>query len=124
VHAQHLYDDVELTLPREADSWLGMTRGHMWTGIFGPILLSNAAPGRRAWLYEYFKEFPYNVPELHAVRTESHLYAEYQGRKPPELFDVVRDPREMRNLMGTSEGEQLLPGLKKMLEGLKAGKRF
>jgi N-acetylglucosamine-6-sulfatase len=91
---------------------------------FLPILLSGEAPGRKAWLYEYFKEFPYNVPELHAVRTENHLYAEYQGRKSPELFDVIRDPREQHNLMGTPEGEKLLPELKEMLEGLKAGKRY
>jgi N-acetylglucosamine-6-sulfatase len=234
----HLYDDVEIALPREADSWLSMTRGHLWTGIFGPlehhirnycealvaldrqigrvlakldemgiaddtivvyagdngyfwgehrlldkrwpyeesiripflvryprlvkdpgrtaeqmvlnidlapsllemagvpipertdgesfrpILSSASAPGRKAWLYEYFKEFPYNVPRLEAVRTETHLYAEYQGGRPPDLFDVVNDPREKHNLMGTAEGERLLSELKEMLEGLRAGRRY
>lgn len=234
----HLYDDVDLNLPNEADSWLGMTRGHMWTGIFGPmehhvrnycealvaldqqigrvlnkldemgiadntivvyagdngyywgehrlvdkrwpyeeamripfivrnpmmindpgrtadqmianidlapsllemvglsvpdnidgesfapILQSASTPGRKAWLYEYFKEFPYNVPPLNAVRTETHMYVEYEGRRKPELFDIINDPREKNNLMGTPEGEKLLPELKRMLEELKQGKKL
>jgi N-acetylglucosamine-6-sulfatase len=234
----HLYDDVEMKLPEEADTWLGMTRGHMWTGIFGPVqyhmrnycealvaldrqigrvldkldemgvadntvvvyagdngyfwgehrlvdkrwpyeesiripfivrypslvnnpgrkadqmvlnidlapslldlagvpipentdgesfapILQNAsAPGRKAWLYEYFKEFPYNTPRLNAVRTETHMYAEYEGGRRPELYDIVDDPRQKRNLMGSPEGDRMLPELKEMLEGLKAGKRY
>jgi len=234
----HLYDDIEMKLPEEADTWLGMTRGHMWTGIFGPmqyhvrnycealvaldqqigrvldkldemgvaddtiivyagdngyfwgehrlvdkrwayeeamripfivryprlvkepgrkadqmilnidlapsllamagvpirdgtdgesfvpILQDASAPGRKAWLYEYFKEFPYNTPPLNAVRTETHAYVEYEGRRPPELYDVVNDPKQKNNLIGTAEAESLLPDLKEMLEGLKAGKRY
>jgi arylsulfatase A-like enzyme len=234
----HLYDDIEMKLPEEADTWLGMTRGHMWTGIFGPmqyhvrnycealvaldrqigrvldkldemgiadntvvvyagdngyfwgehrlvdkrwpyeealripfivrypqlvnnpgrkadqmilnidlapslltlagvpvrentdgesfvpILQDASAPGRKAWLYEYFKEFPYNTPPLNAVRTETHIYTEYESRRRPELFDIVNDPRQQRNLMGTPEGDRLLPEMKEMLEGLKAGKRY
>ncbi len=234
----HLYDHAEIVLPEEADSWLSVTRGHIWTGIFGPlehhirnycealvaldqqigrvlakldemgiaddtivvyagdngyfwgehrlvdkrwpyeesiripfivryprlvkdpgrtasqmvlnidlapslldmagatipknvdgesfepILSSALAPGREAWLYEYFKEFPYNVPRLEAVRTETHLYAEYEGGRPPELFDVLNDPRELHNLVGTAEGKRLLPKLGEMLEGLRAGQRY
>ena len=234
----HLYDDVKMKLPKEADTWLGMTRGHMWTGIFGPvehhmrnycealvaldrqigrvldkldemgvaddtivvyagdngyfwgehrlvdkrwpyeesiriplivrypkavsdpgrktdqmvlnidlapsllslagvqvpentdgesflpILQSASAPGRKAWLYEYFKEFPYNAPDLNAVRTDTHIYVEYEGGRPPELFDIVEDPRQKRNLMGAAEEDRLLPELKEMLEGLKAGKKY
>jgi N-acetylglucosamine-6-sulfatase len=234
----HMYDDIEMKLPPEADTWLGMTRGHMWTGIFGPVqyhmrnycealvaldrqigrvldkldemgiadntvvvyagdngyfwgehrlvdkrwpfeealripfivrypqLVNNpgrkadqmvlnidlapsllamagvparentdgvsfvpilrdaAVPGRKAWLYEYFKEFPYNTPPLKAVRTETHIYTEYESRRRPELFDIVNDPRQKHNLMGTPEGDKLLPELEEMLEGLKAGKRY
>jgi N-acetylglucosamine-6-sulfatase len=235
---KHLYDNVELKLPEEADSWFGMTRGHLWTGIFGPyeyhvrnycealvaldrqigrildkldemgiadntiivyagdngyfwgehrlvdkrwayeesiripfivryrgmvnepgrtadqmvlnidlapslltmagvpapgnmdgesiapILLSGSAPGREAWLYEYYKEFPYNAPPLNAVRTKSHIYIEYEGGRLPELYDIVNDPREMHNLMNDPASAQLVPQLKEMLEGLKQGKRY
>ena len=89
-----------------------------------PILQDASTPGRKAWLYEYFKEFPYNTPPLKAVRTETHMYAEYESRRRPELFDIIKDPRQKSNLIGTPDGDRLLPELKEMLEGLKAGKRY
>jgi N-acetylglucosamine-6-sulfatase len=88
------------------------------------ILLNDSASGRKAWLYEYFKEFPYNVPEHGAVRTETNIYIEYSGTRPNELYDVVNDPRQMNNLIATPEGERLQPELKRMLEALKSGKRL
>jgi len=232
---KHLYDDAPLKLPDEADQWVGMTRGGMFTGIFGPIehhirnycealvamdqqigrvlakldemgiaddtivvyagdngyfwgehrlvdkrwpyeeairipfivryptlirepgrhaeqmalnidlaptlleaaglpvpenmdgdslapiLLSGSAAGRKAWLYEYFKEFPYNVPENTAVRTDTHIYIEYVGGRLPELFDVAKDPKQKHNIIDTPEGQALLPELKTMLEDLKTG---
>ncbi len=232
---KHLYDDVELPMPDEADSWITMTKGNMFTGLFGPlerhwenycealvamdqqigrvldkleemgvaentivvyagdngyfwgehrlvdkrwpyeesiripfivrypeaikdpgrradqmvlnidlapslldmagvpipenmegdsflpILESASTPGRKAWLYEYFKEVPYNVPEHFAVRTDTHIYVEYQGKARAQLFDIVHDPREMNNLIDTPEGNRLQPELKRMLEDLKAG---
>ena len=91
---------------------------------FLPVLRSADASGRKAWLYEYFKDFPYNVPGLHAVRTNTHIYIEYQGRRPPELYDLVRNPRQEQNLIGTAEGDRLRPELKGMLEDLKRGERL
>jgi len=89
-----------------------------------PILKNPDASWRKAWLYEYFKDYPYQVPEMFAVRTDRHKYIEYQGRKKAELFDIAKDPREMQNLMNTPEGERIQPGLKKMLEDLKQGGRL
>ena len=91
---------------------------------FLPVLRSSAAPGRKAWLYEYYREFPYRVPAMHGVRTDTHIYIEYEGGRRPELYDVVKDPREKQNLIGTPEGDRLLPGLKGMLEDLKEGERL
>lgn len=87
---------------------------------YAPILAAPHVEGRAAWLYEYFQEFPYNVPEHFAVRTPTHLYAEYKGRRPPELFDVVADPRELHNLMGTPQGDTLQPDLQRQLHELMA----
>jgi len=70
-------------------------------------------------MYEYFKDFFYKVPEIKAVRTNTHIYIEYSGRKPPELFDIVNDPRQRNNIIHTPAAKQLLPELKKMLEDLK-----
>jgi len=85
----------------------------------GEILLDPSTPGRDAWLYEYFRDYPYNVPAHFAVRTRTHKYIEYQTGRGPELYDLVRDPREKNNLIGTPEGEKLRPRLKSMLEDLK-----
>jgi N-acetylglucosamine-6-sulfatase len=85
-----------------------------------PILESSSAQGRRAWLYEYFKDFPYNVPPILAVRTETHIYIEYGSRRPPELFDLIKDPRPMENLAGSPEGARYMPALKEMLKNLAA----
>ncbi|MBW1846471.1 MAG: sulfatase-like hydrolase/transferase [Deltaproteobacteria bacterium] len=89
---------------------------------FTPILKNNSTPWRKAWLYEYFKEFPYQVPEMNAVRTERYKYIEYKGKESTDLFDIINDPNEKMNLINTAEGQKLIPELKKMLEDLKEGK--
>lgn len=86
-----------------------------------PVLKDRNAPGRKAWLYEYFKDFPYNVPELKAVRTDRYKYVKYEGKRPDELFDLKNDPREKHNLMGTEEGKKVLPLLASMLDDLNKG---
>jgi N-acetylglucosamine-6-sulfatase len=91
---------------------------------FVPILRSASAPGRKAWLYEYFRDFPYRMPTMHGVRTETHMYIEYDGRRKPELYDVSTDPRQLRNIMGTAEGSTLSEEMKKMLMDLKSGKSY
>jgi N-acetylglucosamine-6-sulfatase len=89
-----------------------------------PLLRGIRAPWRKAWLYEYFKDFPYQVPEMKAVRTDRYKYIKYQGRKPAELFDIISDPREKKNLINTPEGRRILPQLKEVLEDLKEGKQL
>ena len=88
-----------------------------------PVLKNREAPGRDAWLYEYFKDFPYNVPEFRAVRTKRHKLVHYEGKRPDELFDLREDPREMKNLIGTPEGEQVRAGLAQRLKELTKGGR-
>jgi len=97
---------------------------HMQGKSFVPILKSASAQGRKAWLYEYSKDFPYNTPGIEGVRTDTHIYIEYSSKRPPELYDVVKDPRQQRNLIDTEEGKRLLPEMKKMLGDLKKGKKF
>ena len=86
-----------------------------------PILKSTEAAGRKAILYEYFRDYPYRVPPHCAVRTHTHKYIEFEIGRQPELYDILSDPGERKNLMGTPEGEKVLPELKGMLETLKSG---
>ena len=78
--------------------WAGVT----WGGEGGPQgrslapLLAGSAAAQGAWredfLYEYFLDFPYNVPAMTASRTNEWLYIEFESEDPPQLFDVVADP--------------------------------
>ncbi len=83
---------------------------------FGPILANKKIRLRDSIHLEHFKDFPYNVPEWDAVRTDRYLYVEYQGQRGTELFDVQKDPRTMRDIRATREGKSVLPGLQDMMK--------
>jgi N-acetylglucosamine-6-sulfatase len=54
-----------------------------------------------------------------AVRTERHKYIHYlELPGMDELYDLEADPFERNNLIGTEEGERLLPGLQAELARL------
>lgn len=90
---------------------------------FVPALNSSAAPGRKAWLYEYFKDFPFRIPTTHAVRTEKYMYIRFEGRRGKELYDIQNDPRQMNNMIHTEQGQRIALELAQMLEELeKTGK--
>jgi len=89
-----------------------------------PWLRGSQAPGRRAFLVENSKEFPYSAPTYRGVRTRRHLYVEFEGRHRPTLHDVAADPRQERDLMGTPEGERALAELRPMLAALLRGERL
>lgn len=89
---------------------------------FLPILQSANHPGRDAWVYELFKDFPFGgrVPPHKALRTMQYKYIEWElCRDKPELYDIQDDPREKRNLMKSQTGAELASHLKKQLENLK-----
>ncbi len=84
------------------------------------IMKSKNISGRKSWLYEHFPVFPIPLPGITAVRTGRYKYIEYQNdKRPREIFDLKKDPKEKINLYATPPGKKLLPGLKKELERLK-----
>ena len=85
---------------------------------FVPVLKSRSFPGRKAWLYEYFADFPFRVPTTRAVRTERHVYIEFEGRRGSELYDMENDPNQSKNMIDTAEGQGIAEGLKGILEDL------
>ena len=88
---------------------------------FLPILADPASPGRHAFVYELFKDFPFSgrVPAHKAIRTERYKYIDWETCRTPELYDLKTDPREMANLMGSPDAVKLAPQLLKELEALK-----
>jgi N-acetylglucosamine-6-sulfatase len=85
--------------------------GRMEGTSFLPILESGLAPGRDAWFYEYFADYPYRVPPQQAVRTNTHKYIELEGNNKPELYDLIADPKEHTNLFGTDDAKGLVANL-------------
>ncbi len=89
---------------------------------FKPLLENRDAALRESFHLEYYKDFPYRVPEYDAVRTGKFLYVEYQGGKKPELFDIQKDPRTLQNIIASPEGKEALPELKEKLREYVRGK--
>jgi len=86
-----------------------------------PVLRSKDAAGRKAWLYEHYPVYPIPIPGIAAVRTDTHKYITYQNNvRKPEIFDIANDPKEMLNLLGTPQGNQLHGALKNELEKVKS----
>jgi arylsulfatase A-like enzyme len=89
---------------------------------FRPVLENRDVSLRESFHLEYYKDFPYRVPEYDAVRTGKFLYVEYRGGKKPELFDIQKDPRTLQNIVASPEGKKALPELKEKLREYVRGK--
>jgi arylsulfatase A-like enzyme len=66
-------------------------------------LLSGEKPDdwRKAFFYEYFKEPNFTSPTVLAVRTETEKLITYPGHDEwTEVFDLAKDPYELKNLVG------------------------
>ena len=87
-----------------------------------PVLEGNAPPWRSSSLIEYYTDqvFPRTLTMgYQAVRTERHKYIHYvELPGMDELYDLEADPFEQNNLIGTDEGQRLLPGLQAELARL------
>lgn len=84
----------------------------------GASLGGPVAQWRSDFLYEYFPDYPYQVPGLQAVRNESWLYAEFDRGHAPQLFDVAADPRTQNDLIAVDPTQAKL--LAERLEQLRA----
>ena len=63
-----------------------------------PLLRGEDVAWRDEVFYEYFADFPYQVPPSQAVRTDRWLYVEYDRGLSPELYDTAADPEQQVNL--------------------------
>jgi len=84
------------------------------------LLRGEPAPLRESFLYEYQEEsFLPIVPDILAVRTASRKYVTYPSSPSEvELYDLLTDPNEMRNLAGRPEWAAAQADLRQALERL------
>ena len=88
-----------------------------------PLLRGDAPALADVVLIEYYSDtvFP-RIRNMgyHAVRTERYKYIHYlELPGMDELYDLETDPYEMSNLIGTAQGEALLPALQAELARLR-----
>ncbi len=81
-----------------------------------PLLMQEEVPWRDSFLYEYFKDFPYNVPAHQALRTDQYLYVTYEKGREPELYAIKEDPRTLNDIINTDEGRRVEPSLRYEME--------
>jgi arylsulfatase A-like enzyme len=74
----------------------GTMQGRSWR----PLLEGKPAPDwRTAFFYEYFFERGFKIPTVTAVRTDTAKLIKYPGHDDwSELFDLQKDPYELKNL--------------------------
>ncbi len=81
-----------------------------------PILTAPGTQGRESFLLEFWRYFPENTPSYSGVRTECYKYVEFEHGREPWLFDLQQDPGEQVNLYDTTEGKELVPALRLIME--------
>ena len=93
---------------------------NMQGASWAPLLRADDPQRRPAVYYEYFADYPYQVPAHQAVRTAEWTYIEYERGLAPELYSRMDDPDQRRNLYGESGTEQIVGELSATLAELRA----
>lgn len=84
-----------------------------------PLLKRHTTDWREDWLYEYWYEKPFIPPTMRGVRTERYSYVEYpETNDKPELFDMVKDPGQIHNLVEDPAYTRILLQMKARLTRL------
>lgn len=95
---------------------------HMQGKSVVPLAAAPVSDFRREWYYEYFEwPNPENVRPCRGIRTERHKYIEYMTEpREFEMYDLINDPGELRNLAGSADRAGLQRELKDAMEKLRA----
>jgi N-acetylglucosamine-6-sulfatase len=68
-----------------------------------PLLAGDSSGWREDWHYEYRAEPQSRAPAIRGIRTTKWKYITYPEHDGVELYDLERDPDELRNLAGNAE---------------------
>ena len=89
---------------------------------FLPILQGATPPDWRQSMYYRYYDYPgaHRVQPHYGVRTERYKLIYFNKIKQTELFDLQKDPREMKNLYSDPAHAKTIARLKKRLAELQA----
>ena len=84
-----------------------------------PVLTDNDAKGRKAMYYHYYENGEHAVSPHFGIRTERYkLIRFYKRVECWELYDLKKDPAEMKNVFGNRRYKKLRDKLRKELDVL------
>ncbi len=86
-----------------------------------PLFREQAQPDWRSAVYYHYYQSSgwHHVPRHRGVRTDRHKLIHFYELGEWELYDLVRDPKEMHNLYGKEGTEAITSELKRHLEELR-----
>ncbi len=86
-----------------------------------PLLAGNTPDDWRKSVYYHYYEFPqpHHVHPHLGIRTERYKLIHFYTIDEWELFDLEKDPRELKSVYDEPTNAELLKDLKRQLEGLK-----
>ncbi len=85
-----------------------------------PLLKGDARGWRSSMYYRYYHDpGHHNTRQHYGVRTRTHKLIHYWKSDQWELFDLTRDPNELRNLAGDPAQAEVFAGLKSEISRLK-----
>ena len=87
---------------------------------FTPLLRGETPDDWRKSIYYHYYEYPgaHSVPRHHGVRSETHKLIRYEELDEWELFDLVRDPDELRSVHGHPDYAEVQAALEQELKRL------
>jgi len=87
---------------------------------FLPLFKKNTADWRKSMYYHYYEyPAPHRVAPHFGIRTQYYKLIRFYGpARYWELYDLQKDPHEMKNIYAVKGNEQLIADLKKQLESL------
>jgi len=95
--------------------------GDMQGRSFLPLFKKNNAAGWRKSMYYHYYEYPapHRVAPHFGIRTQYYKLIRFYGpARYWELYDLRKDPHEMKNIYALKGNEKLITDLKKQLENL------
>lgn len=94
--------------------------GESWTRLFR----EESPSWRKDFLFAYFNEWVKPLPPMHALRTETHKLVVHESKPVRELYDLVADPLERRDLYNEPSAAAIRTSLEQRLESLKNEVQF